>query len=304
MQTSHLRAFITVAECASFSRAAELLFLTQSAISKRIASLEQELKCRLFDRIGHKVSLTESGQTLLPRAHQIITQVEESRREIQNLSGEIVGEVSLGTSHHIGLNRMPTLLKKYHDNYPDVEMNLQFMESEAVYEAVSQGKLEMGVVTLPLQPQEHLQQYEIWQDPLYFVVNKEHPFASQRTVTEKQLTQYTAILPTKETNTFQLLASQLQQQHIALHKTMNTNNLDTIKMLVSIGLGWSLLPQTLIDDELHCFEVAGVHVSRKLGIVIHRQRTLSNAAKAMIALLQQQVNVHESPTKQPQKPPY
>lgn len=303
MQTSHLQAFITVAECASFSRAAEQLFLSQSAISKRVASLEQALECRLFDRIGHKVSLTESGRTLLPRAHQIIIQVEESRREIQNLSGEIVGELSLGTSHHIGLNRMPTLLKQYHCNYPNVEMNLQFMESEAVYEAVSQGKLEMGVVTLPQQPQEHLQQYEIWQDPLHFVVSKEHPLASQQAVTEQQLKQHTAILPTKETNTFQLLAHQLQQQQVALQKTMNTNNLDTIKMLVSIGLGWSLLPQTLVDGELHRFQVANVSVSRKLGIVIHRQRTLSNAAKAMITLLQQQVNAHESPTKQSQTPP-
>ncbi len=285
MQTTSLQAFITVAELDSFSRAAERLFLTQSAVSKRVANLEQELNCRLFDRIGHKLSLTEAGRTLLPRAKQIIAQVEDSQREIHNLSGAVSGMLSLGTSHHIGLHRLPDILKRYHHRYPEVEMNLQFMESEAAYEAISQGELELGVVTLPTSPRESLQQIEIWQDPLHFVVNLEHPLAHQRNISAKQLAQHTAILPARETNTYQLLATQLQQQQLAIKDAMNTNNLDTIKMLVSIGLGWSLLPETLLDEQLHCFEVKGISVSRQLGIVINRQRTLSNAAKVMIELL-------------------
>ena len=113
MDNPALKAFVMVAEHRSFSMAAEKLFITQPAISKRIAGLEQELNCQLFDRIGRNVVLTEAGIALLPRANNILRQVEETRRAMTNLSGEVSGALSMGTSHHVGLHRLPIVLRQF-----------------------------------------------------------------------------------------------------------------------------------------------------------------------------------------------
>jgi len=139
MNIASLKAFLAVADAASFSLAAERLFLTQPAISKRIAALESELDARLFDRIGRTVSLTEAGRALQPRARTILVDVEDSVRAITNLSGEVHGTLRFATSHHIGLHRLPPALKSFTRQYPDVRLDIQFMDSEAACLAVEHG---------------------------------------------------------------------------------------------------------------------------------------------------------------------
>nr|P96194.1 RecName: Full=Uncharacterized HTH-type transcriptional regulator in ibpB-leuC intergenic region [Azotobacter vinelandii]CAA72148.1 CynR protein [Azotobacter vinelandii] len=107
MDLASLNAFIAVAETGSFSEAGERLHLTQPAVSKRIAALEQQLQVRLFDRLGREVRLTEAGRALLPRAYRILSVLEDTRRALNNLNGDVSGRLTLATSHHIGLHRLP-----------------------------------------------------------------------------------------------------------------------------------------------------------------------------------------------------
>jgi DNA-binding transcriptional LysR family regulator len=118
MDLANLNAFIAIAETGSFSGAGERLHLTQPAISKRIAGLEQQLKVRLFDRLGREVGLTEAGRALLPRAYQILNVLDDTRRALTNLTGEVSGRLTLATSHHIGLHRLPPLLREFTRRYP------------------------------------------------------------------------------------------------------------------------------------------------------------------------------------------
>jgi len=170
MDIAALKAFITVAETGSFSLAADRLFLTQPAVSKRVAVLERELDARLFDRIGRTVSLTEAGSALLPRARNILLELADSVRAISNLSGEVHGTLRFGTSHHIGLHRLPPALKQFTQLHPRVRMDIRFMDSEAACEAVEHGELELGVVTLPPHPSPNLTTRLVWSDPLAVVV--------------------------------------------------------------------------------------------------------------------------------------
>ena len=110
MDFAALKAFIAVAETGSFSAAAGRLFLTQPAVSKRIAALENELDARLFDRIGRTVALTEAGVALLPRAQKLLLELEDSIRTISSLSAETRGRLRFATSHHIGLYCLPSTL--------------------------------------------------------------------------------------------------------------------------------------------------------------------------------------------------
>jgi DNA-binding transcriptional LysR family regulator len=285
MDIASLKAFLAVADAGSFSLAAERLFLTQPAISKRIASLESELDARLFDRIGRTVSLTEAGRALLPRARRILVDIEDSVRAISSLSGEVHGTLRFATSHHIGLHRLPPALKAFTLQYPDVRLDIRFMDSEAACVAVEHGELELAIVTLPPDPSPNLSLDPVWEDPLGIVVSHEHPLAGQRRMALSALLKHPAILPATGTYTRQIAEQAFSEAGASLDVALSTNYLETIRMLVSVGIGWSLLPLTMLDGQLRHIHVRELQLQRTLGVVAHRERTLSNAALALQKLL-------------------
>jgi DNA-binding transcriptional LysR family regulator len=282
MELAALQAFVEVAEHNSFSEAAEALYLTQPAVSKRVAQLESELGTRLFDRIGRRVSLSSAGTLLLPQAKRLLNDARELRRMVSDLAGEVRGRLLMGTSHHIGLHRLPTPLKRFTEAFPEVELDIRFMDSEAACRAVEAGDLELAIVTLPPETPANLQVETIWDDPLAFMVGLDHPLAGRSDVTFAELLSFPAVLPGNTTYTRGILERAVRTTGIPLNVAMATNYLETLHMLVATGLGWSLLPATLLDETVHPLAVEGVALSRRLGAVTHRKRSLSNAATEMI----------------------
>ncbi len=288
MDIQNLSAFIAVSERNSFSKAAELLFITQPAVSKRIAALESELGSRLFDRIGKKVQLTEAGHALLPGALRILAELEESKRAIGNLNGKVSGRLSIATSHHIGLHRLPPVLRAFTRQYSDVDLDIQFMDSEEACSCVLKGEVELAIATLPKNDWKHLQSQIIWRDPLDIVISDQHLQARSPHINVAQLSKLPAILPSRNTFTRELLENALGLNEQNLNIAMETNYLETIKMMVSIGLGWSVLPVSMLSDDIVRLDVSGVEFERCLGVVSHQQRTLSNAARMLMIELEKQ----------------
>lgn len=280
MNTEDLQAFISVAQQRSFSLAAETLHITQPAVSKRIAALEKQLDARLFDRIGRQVSLTEAGQALEHYARRIIADMEDGRRALQNLSGAVHGALKMATSHHISLHRLPPVLRQYTQQYPTVQLDLNFMDSEQASRAVEIGELELALVTLPPEESTTLTTVKIWSDSLVLATSPDHPLRQYSQISAEVLARYPAILPARGTYTRDLIDQTLAVGQ--LETKMETHYLETIKMLVSVGLGWSLLPSAMVDAELRPPHGGQIAVERSLGIVHHPQRTLSNAARAFI----------------------
>ena len=285
MDIPNLQAFIAVAECQSFSQAADRLHLTQPAVSKRISTLETDLKVRLFDRIGRRVNPTEAGAALLPRARKILLEIEDSKRALSLLNDEVTGLLSIGTSHHIGLHRLPPVLQNFCFSYGRVRLDLHFMDSEIACEAVEQGELELGIITLPDETPNRLKSIKIWNDPLQIVTGPTHPLRDCRQVNPSQLVEHTAVLPSTGTYTRRTVERTFNDLGFDLSVDISTNYLETLRMMVDIGLGWSVLPETMIDKSLNTHRVQGLVLQRALGIVFHRERTLSRAAVAMLDLL-------------------
>lgn len=294
MDTQLLEAFIAVAKAGSFSDAAEKIHLTQPAVSKRIALLEQQLDCRLFDRIARSVTLTEAGEALLPRANHILREIADTTQAINDLSGDISGRLRLAISHHIGLHRLPPILKQFAQSYPEVTIDVDFMDSEKAYEGILQGRFEVAAITLAPEAHPKIEAKTIWPDPLVFMVSEDHPLLSKnKTLKETNptlddLRDHPAILPGLGTYTGRMTRALFEQQNVPLPPTMTTNYLETIKMMVSIGLGWSLLPESMLEPGIRTIEIPGIHIQRELGYIHHREKSLSNAAKAFIHLLQQE----------------
>ncbi|WP_018953197.1 LysR family transcriptional regulator [Thioalkalivibrio sulfidiphilus] len=282
MDLDNLSTFLAVAEARSFSAAAERLHLTQPAVSKRVAALEGDLGQRLFDRIGRQVSLTEAGRVLLPQARRILADLDDARRTLENLSHQVAGPLWLATSHHVGLHRLPPILKAFTRHWPDVDLHIRFMESEEACRAVAHGDVDLAVVTLPVEPEAHLEIRTVWADPLVPVVASDHPLVVQA---RPDLNAHDAILPPAGTFTRGLIDTALAEHGIHPRHILETPYLETIRMLVSIGLGWSLLPETLLDASIQALPLPGLRPVRRLGSVVHHERTLSNAAGAMLAML-------------------
>lgn len=285
MDTQSLQAFIAVADTTSFSLAGEQLHLTQPAISKRIATLEHQTGAKLFDRINRRVSLTEAGRLLLPRARQILQLVEDSRRTLSNLSGSVEGSLTLATSHHVGLHRLPPVLKAFTQRYPDVDLDLRFLDSEQAYHGVVAGEIELAVVTLSPRPNPQVESVAVWIDRLRFVAAPDHPLAARGELPLSTLVDYPAVLPGPLTFTRDIVVGSFSRAGLTIDVALSTNYLETLKMMAGIGLGWSVLPESMVDDEVAVLPVAHPPIERRLGYLVHKQRTLSNAGRAMIAEL-------------------
>ena len=284
MDNQNLKAFITVADCRSFSDAADQLYITQSAISKRIAQLELQIGKKLFDRIARQVSLTEAGKELLPRAQRILKEYEDALQAINDLSGEASGTLRLAISHHLGLHRLPPVLKQFSQQYPNVTLDIEFMDSEKAYEQVLHGGSEVAVITLALDSHHNINSKKIWNDPLRFICAQDHPLANLKKPQLSDLAEYPIILPGLNTYTGRIIQNLFQREGIPLKAPMSTNYLETISTMVEIGLGWSVLPETLVRD-LHVMPFKQISIERELGYIHHIKRSLSNAAVEFLHLM-------------------
>lgn len=294
MDISALQAFIAVARYRSFSMASDSLFVTQPAISKRVAALEYELGTQLFNRIARQISLTDAGKQLLPKAQEVVNQAEDLQRYASNLKHDISGDLSVAIAHHVGLHRMPPILKEFNQRHPNVKLDIRFEDSDKAFMSVEQGDIEFAVITLPSTLPDKLLKQVVWQDDLNFVVGVDHPLAQasrgdndglSKKVTLTALSNYPCVLTSQDSETHQIIHRTFAQQNLTLDVQMQTNNLETLKMLTAAGLGWSVLPTTMNDASTVVLN-AGALLSRELGLIIHSKRTLSKAAHVLKTLIE------------------
>ena len=284
MDIQNIRAFLMVAEMRSFSRAAEKLFITQPAISKRISTLEFALDCQLFDRLGKSIQLTQAGEALIPSYQRIISELDETQRIISNLRTQVSGHLKFGTSHHIGLHRLPPVLRQYTRQYPDVELDIQFMDSEQAAALILKGSIELALITLPDRIEEPLTTIPVWSDPMECVVARDHVLAVSETATRAQLIEHGVLIQSHSTHTRNIIDTALNLDK-DIKIIMESNYLETIKAMIQNGLGWGVLPESMIDDSLHRLKIKGVKMERHLGVLLHASRTLSSPVNALLETL-------------------
>lgn len=251
-----------------------------------MALLEQQLGGELFDRIGRNVSLTEAGHALLPHAKLVIQQMQAAEQAVRDLSGAVAGSLKLATSHHIGLHRLPPILSVFSKRYPEVQIDIEFMDSEQAYDLITQGKSELAIVTLAPTADRSIITTPTWRDPLDVMVARDHHLATLTSCELAHLSRFPAILPGLNTYTGQIVKRLFDQHRLGLQVSMATNYLETIRMMASVGLGWTVLPRSMCDATLTPVPVPGIAIERVLGVIYHRGRRLSRAAEAFLDVLQ------------------
>ena len=284
MNLAAFEAFVKVMETGSISMAADQLFITQPAVTKRIHSLEDYFGVKLFESAGRGVQATHAAHSLLPKVKNWLNELGDIHHTLSHDQTQIKGKLKVGTSHHIGLHHLPEHLKAYVQQYPDVTLDVHFVDSEQAHEKVLAGDLELAFLTLPPTLDDRLSYVPLWNDPLVFVAAAFHPLAAKANLSLQDLIQYPSLLPASHTYTSQITLAEFEKKGLKPKITMSNNPLESIRMLASIGLGWSVLPQTMVSKDLVTLDL-DLEMKRQLGMVWHPARTQSKAAKALVDLM-------------------
>jgi len=287
VDTNSIKAFIAVAESMSVTKASKKLFLTQPAVSRRIATLEEQLGVRLFDRVNKKMFLTLPGSKLLPRCKQIMDDIDFAAREASHLGSKVMGHLTIGMSHHVSLYRAPNNLKRYQDLYPDVELDLNFLTSEEAIDLVARGKLEIALVTLPPKSITNLTFTPIWRDELCIAIpdNPEYREASLEELATKPV-----ILPHDSSTTRKNIDTVFSEYNLSFAHITETSNFEVISKMIETGLGWSVLPTHMMNQSIVSRFTDIFSATRVQGVVSHSHRQLSLASEALHTLLIDQLS--------------
>ncbi len=291
MQIETFRVFCDLVETASFSRAASLNSITQSAVSQQIRSLEQRFQVSLIERGKKNFSVTQEGRAFLQASKEILSTFDHLDDRIRELQNVVAGELKIATVYSIGLHELPPFLKKFRALYPDVEVKVDYRRSAQVYTEVLEGEADLGLVAFPAK-RTGLVVEDFWRDKLVLICHPGHPLAERKRVRLRDLQGEKFISFEPDLPTRKVIDRMLREQGVEIQHTMEFDNIETVKRAVEIENGISIVPQTSVADEarngsLVPVEVESFDMWRPLGVVYRRHRAISPAQKQFVALLKE-----------------
>ncbi len=181
MQIESLKVFCDLTETESFTKAAQINHITQSAVSQQISSLERQFKSLLIERSKKKIRLTREGQVLYDTSKQIVQSYEELHTRLQELKDIISGTIRLATIYSIGLHDLPPYIKRYLKSYPTVNIHVEYRRSNQVYEDVLGNVVDLGLVAYPARDSK-LELVPLKKEPMVLICHPQHPLARHKTV--------------------------------------------------------------------------------------------------------------------------
>ena len=291
MQIETFKVFCDLVETASFSRAASLNSITQSAVSQQIRALERHFHVSLIERGKKNFSVTQEGRAFLQASKEILHTFENLGSRIRELQNVVAGELKIATIYSIGLHELPPFLKKFRTLYPDVEMKVDYRRSAQVYSEVLEGNADLGLVAFPAK-RTGLVIEDFWKDKLVLICHPDHPLAERKRVRLRDLAGEKFISFEPDLPTRKVIDRLLREQGVKIEHAMEFDNIETVKRAVEIENGISLVPQTSVADEtrngsLVAIEVESFDMWRPLGLLYRRHRAISPAQQQFIALLKE-----------------
>lgn len=252
MPDRRLQIFHTVAGVLSFTRAAELLHMTQPAITHQIRQLEQELDTRLFDRTNNRISLTAAGAEVLRHADRILAAYGEMGEAVKAIVGDRTGPVTLGASTTVAEYMLPGLLGDFRQRFPEVRIRLTVANTEAIANMVADNSIDLGVVEGEVD-NGHLLVEECMTDELVLIMPPGHPFAVRSSISAEALPGHAFVLREDGSGTRSVIARWLEAHDLgedALDRAFELGSTEAIKGAVQAGVGVSIVSRATITNEL------------------------------------------------------
>lgn len=285
-----LKVFASVAENLSFTRAAESLFLTQSAVSHQIAALERSLGTELFERRGRSVALTLAGRVLAERARRVFSALEEAEFAVRSAAKPGLGRLRIGASSTACQHLIPESLREFRECFPEYSLSIMPGDSLEVVERLTDGSIDLGLLVRPEQKAK-LVYHDLFEDELGFVVSPLHPWAAKGKVERRDLPSQRLVLYSRGSATWRLVERYFVKMRVPLRDSIELGSMEAIKELVKLGLGVSVMAPWVARPELNQRSLAwlptpGSRLRRQWCIAAPAGKTLSLAEQTFIGLCQ------------------
>jgi len=291
MQIESLKVFCDLAETESFTKAAQINNVTQSAVSQQISSLERQFKSLLIERSKKKFRLTREGQVLYEFSKQIIQTYDSLHSKLQEIKDIISGTIRVATIYSIGLHDLPPYIKKFLKNYPTVNVHVEYRRANQVYDDVLSNVVDLGLVAYPVR-ESKLETVSLRKDPLVLICHPQHPFAKMKSIKLKLLDGQKIIGFEPDIPTRKALDKILKEYGVEAKHVMEFDNIETVKRAVEIDAGISIVPQGTIVSEiakqtLVALPIADGDFYRPLALIYKKHKVLSPAMKQFLAILKE-----------------
>lgn len=286
MQLESLKMFCDVVETGSFSRAAQLNHVTQSAVSQQIRALESRYEQKLLSRSARQVSPTPAGERLFRGCKEILARFFEVEHEIREQSTDVQGTCTISTIYSVGLHELQSIQRALLKTHPKVNMRLNYRRSEQVYDDVILGAAELGLVAYP-QARAGVDILPFREDKLSLVCDPKNPLASKSKVSLSALIGVPFVAFDREAPTRKAIDRMFRDRNFELTPVMEMDNVETIKRAVEMGLGVTVLPTPTVHYEvaqgtLVCKPFVEGTFTRPIGILIRKGKYLDRASQAVV----------------------
>ncbi len=289
MQIESLKVFCDLAETKSFTKAAQINSVTQSAVSQTISALERRFKSLLIERSKKNFRLTPEGEVFYDYSKRILQTCDALHSKLQEIEDVISGNIRVATVYSIGLHVLPPYVTTFLKRYPSVNVHVEYKRDNQVYENVLGNVVDLGLVAYPTRDP-RLEVVSLRTDKLVLICHPEHPFAEKKSIKVKALNGQKFINFEKDIPTCKALEKIFKEHRVTVDQVMQFDNIETVKRAVEIDSGVAIVPQETITQEvaketLKSVELENGAYSRPLAVIYKKSKVLSPAIKQFIAML-------------------
>ena len=293
MLSDSMRVFITVADKKNFSKAAKAHSLTQPAVSFQIQTLEQYYQTMLFDRVNRHVKLTAAGELLLDYAVHMNNLQAELERNMQQLTGHVKGELLIGASTTIGEYILPYVVGSFKQDYPDVNVTIQIMNTKDIGNAVGNKTFDLGIIEGPLDLTESMETHKFLEDELVLAMPADHPLATKGAITLEELKTLPYITREPGSGSRLIFEQALIDADFDiedLNIVMELGSTTSIKSAIMGGLGISTISKWAIQDlvktgKVVALNIEGLTLTRNFNIILNNDKFQSEATGKFLDFL-------------------
>jgi len=286
MHIQNFKTFCDLVETQSFSKAARLNEVTQSAVSQQLKAMESFYDMLIVDRNQKKFRLTQQGTTLYTTFKEILNLYEKLNCQILEMRNVVSGSIQISTVNSIGLHELPPYLKSFMKEFPSVNARVEYRRANLVYEDVLHGSADLGLVAFPVKHKD-LTVIPFATDELIVAMNPDHPLAKKKNLSIEELKGIEFIAFEKDIPTRKATDEILRQSDVEISIVMEFDNVETVKRALEINAGVAIIPKNTVANEVErdqlvtCKLDSGKHI-RPLSIIHKKSRMLTPALRSFI----------------------
>jgi DNA-binding transcriptional LysR family regulator len=294
MQVESFKVFRDLVDTQSFSKAAELNFITQSAVSQQIRAMEERFRVPLIERSAKRFGLTREGQALYETSKQIIYHYDSLQHQLEEMRNVVSGTIRVSTVYSIGLHELPPYVKKFLMEFPNVNVHIEYRRSNQVYEEITEGTSDLGLVAFPSH-KKSIRVEPFLKDRLVLICHPANGLGQKDELTVRDLENAKYIGFEPDIPTRKAVDKILRDHGIELKPVMEFDNIETVKRAVEIDAGVAIVPRATVEQEVRdqtliAIEFKGRPYYRPLGIIYKQGRVLSPAMKRFLKTLRDPLN--------------